>query len=77
MNVLYDSRNYCVAEFPGRGGIELMDKLSCRSAFLEGDLEQSFRLLLAGAICEDPSDDSLDDFLGRYDALMTQPLLLQ
>lgn len=77
MNVLYDSRNYCVAEFPGRGGIELMDKLSCRSAFLEGDMEQSFRLSLASAISEDPSDDSLDDFLGGYDALMTQPVVLQ
>ena len=76
MIVLYDSRNYCVAEYPGRSGIELIDKLACRSTFLEGDMEQSFRVSLASAISEDASDESLDDFIGGYDALMTQPVLL-
>lgn len=77
MNVIYDSRNYCISEFPGRGGIELVDKLSCRSTYLEGDMEQCFRNSLASVITEDPSDESLDDFISGYGALMTQPVLLQ
>ena len=77
MNGIYDSRNDCVAEFPGCGGIELMDKLSCRSTYLAGDMEQCFRITLASVISEDPSDESPDDFIGGYDALMTHPVLLQ
>jgi len=31
MNVLYNSANYTVVEFPGRGGIELLDKTTRRA----------------------------------------------
>ena len=36
MNVLYNSDNYYVVEFPGHCGVELVDKQRGRGAFLEG-----------------------------------------
>lgn len=76
MNVLYDSQNYYVAEYPEHRGIELVDKASGRGAYLEGEVETSFRSTIVRLISNDPSDESVDEFLGRYGALMTNPLVL-
>ncbi|MDA8109288.1 MAG: DUF3567 family protein [Betaproteobacteria bacterium] len=76
MNVLYDSQNYYVAEYPEHHGIELVDKASGRGAYLEGEVETSFRSSIVRLISNDPGDESVDEFLGRYDALMTNPLVL-
>ncbi|HVB48870.1 MAG TPA: DUF3567 family protein [Burkholderiales bacterium] len=76
MNVLYDSQNYYVAEYPEHGGIELVDKASGRGAYLEGEIETSFRSSMVHLFSDDPSDDSLDELFGHYDALMTNPLVL-
>jgi len=76
MNVLYDSDNYYVAEYPGRGGIELVDKSACRAAFLEGAVESRFRASMANLAARAPSAESVDEFLGTYEALLTHSLLL-
>lgn len=76
MNVLYDSEHYYVVEFPGRAGIELVDKTSCRGAFLEGALEARFRSGMAGLAAGQPTSESVDEFLGHYDALLTNPVIL-
>lgn len=76
MNVLYDSPNYYVAEYPEHHGIELVDKSSGRGAFLEGEVETIFRSTIVRLISSDPGDESVDEFLGGYDALMTNRLML-
>jgi hypothetical protein len=76
MNVLYDSQNYYVAEYPEHGGIELVDKSNGRGAYLEGVVETRFRSSIVHLFSDDPSDESVDEFLGQYDALMTNPLVL-
>ena len=76
MNVLYNSENYYVVEFPGQRGVELVDKHRGRGTFLEGALELKFRASMANAASQDQSDDSMDEFLGHYDALLTQRVLL-
>ena len=76
MNVLYDSQSYYVAEYPEHGGIELVDKASGRGAYLEGEVQTSFRSSMADLFSDDPSDDAVDDFFGQYGALMTNPLVL-
>lgn len=76
MNVLYDSQNYYVAEYPEHGGIELVDKQIGRSAYFEGDLETNFRSSIRELFSEDPSDESVDEFLGQYGALLNLPLVL-
>ena len=76
MNVLYNSENYYVVEFPGCGGIELVDKATRRAGFLEGAVEVSFRASMAGLAAGRKDADSVDEFLGHYDALLTNSLLV-
>ena len=76
MNVMYNSENYCVVEFPGRHGIELVDKTTGRAGFLEGAVEVKFRASLADFAAGEPSSESVDEFLGAYDALLTNSVAL-
>lgn len=70
MNVVYNSANYYVVEFPGRRGIELVDKTTGRAGFLEGAVEVKFRASMADLAAEQPNEESVDEFLGSYDALL-------
>ncbi len=76
MNVLYNSDNYYVVEFPGQRGVELVDKHRGRGGFLEGALEMRFRASMADLASRDQSAESMDELLGDYDALLTQRVLL-
>ena len=76
MNVMYSSKNYYVVEFPGRHGIELVDKTTGRAGFLEGAVEVKFRACMANLAAGEPSEESVDEFLGDYDALLTQSVSL-
>ncbi len=76
MNVIYNSDNYYVVEFPGRRGVELVDKHRGCGAFLEGAVEVKFRASMADLASHDQSADSMDEFLGHYDALLTQRVQL-
>ena len=71
VNVMYSSENYYVVEFPGRRGIELVDKTTGRAGFLEGAVEVKFRAGMADLAAGEPSAESVDEFLGNYDALLT------
>ena len=76
MNVLYDSEHYYVVEFPGRHGIELVDKTTGRAGFLDGAVEVKFRASRADLAAGGPSVESVDEFLGHYDALLTNSVAL-
>jgi hypothetical protein len=76
MKVLYDSTHYCVAEFPGYDGIELLDKRIRRSTFLEGEMVARFRAQMLDQIADDSTDEAVDEFLDCYGALMTQSVAL-
>lgn len=76
MNVMYNSDNYYVVEFPGRHGVELVDKITGRAGFLEGAVEQQFRATLADLAAGEPTAESMDEFLGLYDALLTHSVAL-
>ena len=76
MNVMYNSKNYCVVEFPGRHGIEVVDKTLRRAGFLEGAVEVKFRASMADFAAGQPSAESVDEFLGHYDALLLNTVAL-
>lgn len=76
MNVVYNSENYYVVEFPGRHGIELVDKTTGRAGFLEGTVEETFRAGMARLAAGAPSVESVDEFLGFYDALLINSVAL-
>ena len=74
LHILYDSRNYCVAEFAGVAGVELVDKHARRSAFLEGRVAAHLRANVARLCAEEPAEDEVDEFLFSYDALLTNAI---
>lgn len=76
MNVVYNSNHYHVVEYPGLGTYELIDKRLGVAGYLQGQVAQVFGESLAQAIADDPTPDSLDEFLGNFEFLMTQPVRL-
>jgi hypothetical protein len=84
MNLIYNSDQYSVVEFGADkslealrfGGYEIMDKPGKREIFIAGPLAQSFRQDVTDLIATEPSVEEIDDFLGKYDVLMSQPVLL-
>jgi hypothetical protein len=76
-HILYDSPNYCLAEFSGIAGVELVDKQTRRSAFLEGRVAAHLRANIARLSAEELDEGDLDEFLFTYDALLTNPIRMQ
>ena len=76
MNVIYDSENYYVAEYPAQRGYELIDKHCRRGTFFQGDVADKFAQFLRNVVAEQgASVERLDEFLSDFDVLMVQPVL--
>lgn len=76
MNVVYNSDNYYVVEYADQRGFELVDKHGRRSTFFQGNVAEKFAHSINGVIAEDASPENIDEFLGNFDVLMGQPLVL-
>ena len=76
MNVIYSSDSYYVVEYAEQHGYELVDKLSARGTFFQGDVAERFVQSLQAAVAEDASVERVDDFLGSFDVLLNQPLVV-
>jgi hypothetical protein len=84
MQMIYNSQNYCVVEFPPQaghvamvsGGYEIVDKNLQREIFIEGSMAVRFREHVQKLIEEQPSLEEVDAFLGQFDSLMNQPVVL-
>jgi hypothetical protein len=84
MNLIYNSEQYSVVEFGADrnldalrfGGYEIVDKGGRRETFIAGALAQTFRRDVNELIASEPSMEEIDEFLGSYDTLMSQPVLL-
>lgn len=73
MNVIYNSENYYVVEYPAEHAIELVDKRSARGTFLQGDVAERFAQSMQDAVAEEASAEHIDEFLGGFDTLLNQP----
>ncbi len=76
MNIIYASENYYVVEYPAQHGYELVDKRVQRGTFFQGDVADRFKHSLNAAVAEDASIERVDDFLGNFDVLLNQPLVV-
>ena len=83
MNLIYNSEQYSVVEFGASereslrfGGYEIMDKSGRREIFISGPLAAAFRKDVEELIATEPTVEDIDSFLGKYDALMSQPVVL-
>jgi hypothetical protein len=76
MNIIYSSDSYYVVEYLEQHGYELVDKRSARGTFFQGDVADRFVNSLQAAVAEDASVERVDDFLGSFDVLLNQPLVV-
>ena len=77
MHLVYASSQYQVVEYPGdRGGFEVIDRSRGRGIYLQGALAERFRESLGSVFADEPSEESVDEFLDNYDLLMSQPAVL-
>jgi hypothetical protein len=74
MDVIYNSPNYHVVEYPGYG-FEVIAKHTARGTYLTGAVAVRFKADLAQAAAEEASVETVDEYLGAYDELMTQPAI--
>jgi hypothetical protein len=89
MQMLYNSDSFAVVMFdvtdaslPGsntlvnRGGYEIVDKFARKEIFIEGALAQSFKEGVEALIESEPSEEEIDEYLGRFSSLMQHPVVL-
>ena len=70
MNIVYNSDNYYVVEYPIQHGYEVVDKQNGRGTYLQGNVADRFRESMIGALGEDPSVEHVDEFLSDFGVLM-------
>jgi len=75
MNIIYNSENYCVVEYPAQHAYELVDKQTARGTFFQGDVADRFVRSMREAIDEDASIERVDEFLAGFDVLMNVPVV--
>jgi hypothetical protein len=76
MNIVYNSDNYYVVEYPMQHGYEVVDKQTSRGTYFQGDVADKFRESMIGALGEDPSPDHVDAFLSDFGVLINFPMVI-
>lgn len=82
--MLYNSDSFTVVaiDIPvadaqsARGGFEIVDKLAQTDIFIEGAMADSFKAGALALMASKPSEEDIDDYIGRFTSLMPQPLVL-
>jgi hypothetical protein len=59
-----------------RGGYEIVDKFARKEIYIEGALAQHFREGVEELARGEPTQDQVEEFIGRYSALAQQSLVL-
>ena len=59
-----------------RGGYEIVDKFARKEIYIEGALAQQFREGVEELARNEPTQDQVEEFIGRYTGLPQQPLIL-
>jgi hypothetical protein len=90
MHMLYNSDSFTVVaiDIPGapalpgeaepepRGGFEIVDKFAQKDIFIEGAMAQTFQAGAVALMEGTPSEEDIDEYIGRFTALMAQPLVV-
>lgn len=76
MNVIYESDNYCVVEYPAQHGYELVDKNTQRGTFFQGGVAERFAQRMRDVVAEENvTAERFEEFLEDFDVQMNQPVL--
>jgi hypothetical protein len=85
MQMIYNSENFVVVQMDmpapegsaaQRGGYEIVDKFARKEIFIEGAVAESFKRGVQEIVDKGPSEERLDEFIGRFAALAQQPVAL-
>ena len=91
MQMLYNSDSFTVVaiDLPGapaaagaeadevsRGGFEIVDKFAKKDIFLDGAVAESFKAGAMALMAGEPSEEDMDEYIGRFTAVVHQPLVL-
>jgi hypothetical protein len=83
MQMLYNSDSFVVVAFelpesdlPARGGYEIVDKFARKEIFLEGVVAERFQQGVKALAESEPTEEAMDEFIGRYTVLAQQPVIL-
>jgi hypothetical protein len=74
MNIVYNSENYYVVEYPAEAGYELVDKNTRRGTFFAGDVAIKFRQSMIEAVGEEAEAETVDEFLSNFGTLINFPV---
>jgi hypothetical protein len=77
MNIVYNSENYYVVEYPQEHGYEVVDKQAGRGTYFQGNVAEKFRVSMLGALGEDPSSENVDEFLYDFGGLISFTTTIQ
>ena len=58
------------------GGYEIVDKFARKEIFLQGVMAESFKDGVEALIQTQPTEEEIDDYIGRFASLMQQPVIL-
>ena len=59
-----------------RGGYEIVDKFARKEIFIEGALAEAFQQGVQALVDQGPTEEAMDEFIGRYTLLAQQPVVL-
>jgi hypothetical protein len=85
MQLLYNSDNFVVVAFEladvagastSQGGYEIVDKFNRKEIFIDGELAASFKEGVQALVDAGPTQEDLDEYIGRFTALAQQPVLM-
>ena len=90
MHMLYNSDSFAVVAFEiphgpvaegdpvpePRGGFEIVDKFAKKDIFLDGAVAETFKAGAMALMESEPSEEDMDEYIGRFTSVMQQPLVL-
>ena len=90
MHMLYNSDSFAVVAFEiphgplgegepvpePRGGFEIVDKFAKKDIFLDGAVAETFKAGAMALMEGEPSEEDMDEYIGRFTSVMQQPLVL-
>lgn len=59
-----------------RGGYEIVDKFARKEIYIEGALAETFQQGVQALVEQGPTEEALDEFIGRFTTLAQQPVVL-
>jgi hypothetical protein len=72
MNLVYNSSNYSVVEYPSIDSLELIDKQSGTASFLRGGVAARLRDSIEAVMATSPTMEAIDEVLGGFDSVLAQ-----